>query len=206
MLKIWGFAASSNVQKVLWTAAELGLAFERIDIAGTFGGNDQPDYLALNPNGVVPTIDDDGFVLWESNACVRYLAARYGRGSLYAIDLRERAEADRWMDWQQNALLASFRPLFRGLVRQSPKERDNEALARAHRETVGCLAILDAHLEDRDFIGGAALTMGDIPLASWVYRWFNMELERPPMPRLAAWYARLTEREGYRQHIMVPIV
>lgn len=121
MLKIWGRANSINVQKVLWCCDELSLEYERIDAGGPFGRTQNPDYLAMNPNGLIPTISDDGFTLWESNAIVRYLAAKHGVGGLCPEDLRERADADRWMDWQLGTLWVALRPVFIGLVRTPPK-------------------------------------------------------------------------------------
>ncbi len=205
MLKIWGRTNSGNVQKVLWALGELGVSFERFDIGMEFGGNDQPEYLAMNPNGVIPTIDDDGFILWESNACVRYLASKYGHGTLYPADLQARAEADRWMDWQQTTLLWAFIEIFWGLVRTPPEERDNKLIETKRQETIRCYRILEQSLAGRDFVAGADFTMGDIPIGAFAYRWFALDLERPSMPNVEAWYARLCERAPFQAHIMQPL-
>jgi glutathione S-transferase len=205
VLRIWGRSNSINVQKVLWCCEELDVPYDRVDVGGPFGGNREPEYLQLNPNGLVPTISDGGFVLWESNAIVRYLAARHGMGTLCPEDLAERADADRWMDWQMGTLWASFRPAFIGLIRTPPEERSPAQIATAIRETAGNLAILDAHLAGRDYVTGPSLTMADIPLGATAYRWFNLDIERPPMPNLEAWYERLRARGPYRATVMSPL-
>lgn len=205
MLKVWGRANSINVQKVLWCCAELGLPFERAEVGGPAGGNRDPEYLALNPNGLVPTISDDGFVLWESNAIVRYLAAKHGTGRLCPRDPAARADADRWMDWQLGAIWSAFRPAFIGLVRTPPEERDTAAIQRAIHTTAENLSMLDAHLEGRDYVTGKTFTMADIPLGATAYRWLSMEIDRPHLPNFEAWYARLRERPAFREYVMLPL-
>ena len=194
MLRIWGRSNSINVQKVLWCCGELDLRYQRVDIGGPFGGNREPEYLRLNPNGLVPTISDGGFVLWESNVIVRYLAAKHGMGTMCPEDLAERADADRWMDWQMGTLWANFRPAFVGLIRTPPEKRDRAHIATAISKTTGNLAMLDAHLAARDYVTGTVFTMADIPLGVTAYRWFSLEIERPPMANLEAWYERLRAR------------
>ena len=203
MLTIWGRANSSNLQKVVWCCEELGVSFKRIDMAGTYGFT--PEYLAMNPNKVVPTIDDDGFVLWESNVIVRYLAAKHGAGTLYPAELRERAEADRWMDWQQTTLWPAMRPIFFGLIRTPEKDRDQAALTAAQRASEHVLGIFDRYLADRSFVAGERFTMGDIPAGIAIYRWFALPIERPDFPNVGRWYRSLTERPGYRTHVMHPL-
>lgn len=205
MLKIWGRKNSINVQKVLWCCEELGLPFERVDVGGPFVSNDEPWYLALNPTGLVPTISDDGFVLWESNAIVRYLAARYGAGTFWPQDPQARAEADRWMDFQATTLWANLRPVFLGLRRTPPEERDEDLLEASRKRAEEAFAILDAHLNGRGYIGGSSPNMGDIPLGAAAYRWFELEVRRPSMPSLEAWYERLRGRPAYRANIMLPL-
>ncbi len=205
MLRIWGRSNSINVQKVLWCCEELDVPYHRVDVGGPFGGNREPEYLRLNPNGLVPTISDGGFVLWESNAIVRYLAARHGMGTLCPEDLAERADADRWMDWQLGTLWANFRPAFIGLIRTPPEKRDPADIATAIGKTAESWAILDAHLTDRDYVTGLSLTMADIPLGAAAYRWFSLDIERPPMPNLEAWYERLCARAPYRANVMLPL-
>ena len=201
MLKILGHPASSNVQKVLWCCGELGLPFERRDIAGPFGGNRTPEYLALNPNGLVPTIDDDGFVLWESNVIVRYLAAKHGGGRLYPADLRKRADAERWMDWQQTTVAAPMGVLFRALLRKPAEAIDPAALDGARGRATAAWEILDRALASHACVAGDDLTVGDIALGNAIHRWHRLPFERPALARLDAWYARLRERPAYREYI-----
>ncbi len=205
MLRIWGRSNSINVQKVLWCCEELDIRYQRVDVGGPFGGNREPEYLRLNPNGLVPTISDGGFVLWESNAIVRYLAAKHGIGTLCPEDLAERADADRWMDWQLGTLWANFRAAFVGLIRTPPEKRDRAHIAMAISKTTENLAMLDAHLAARDYVTGAAFTVADIPLGVTAYRWFSIEIERPPMPNLEAWYERLCARSPYKATVMLPL-
>jgi len=201
MLKILGRTTSSNVQKVLWCCSELGIPFEREDVGGPFGKNNTPEYRALNPNGLVPTIDDDGFILWESNAIVRYLCAKHGVGKLWPNDLAQRADADRWMDWQQTTLAPPMGVLFRGLLRQPPEAIDAEQMNGAMQKATAAMRILDAQLALHSFVAGDTLTMGDIALGNAAHRWFSLPRERPELPNVAKWYARLNDRPAYRQRI-----
>jgi glutathione S-transferase len=205
VLRIWGRSNSINVQKVLWCCEELDVPYHRVDVGGPFGGNREPEYLRLNPNGLVPTISDGGFVLWESNAIVRYLAAKHGMGTLCPEDLAERADADRWMDWQMGTLWANFRPAFVGLIRTPPEKRDRANIARAIRKAAGNLDLLDAHLAGRDYVTGPSLSMADIPLGVTAFRWFTLDIERPAMPNVEAWYERLRARGPYRATVMSPL-
>jgi glutathione S-transferase len=201
MLKILGRKTSSNVQKVLWCCSELNVPFEREDIGGPFGKNNTPEYLARNPNGLVPTIDDDGFILWESNAIVRYLCAKHGAGKLWPSDLARRADADRWMDWQQTTLASPMGVLFRALLRQPPEVIDAEQLNGAMQKATAAMRILDTQLALHAFVVGNTLSMGDIALGNAAHRWFSLPRERPELPHVAQWYARLNDRPAYRQHI-----
>ena len=202
MLKILGRKTSSNVQKVLWCCAELSIPFEREDVGGPFGRNDQPEYLRLNPNGLVPTIDDDGFVLWESNAIVRYLSAKHGVGTLWPRDIAVRADADRWMDWQQTTVGPPMGILFRALLKSPPDDVPRSEIDAAMKKAGPVWRILDAHFMQRPFVAGSDLTMGDIALGNAIHRWFKLPLERPELPHLAQWYARLGTRAGYREHVL----
>ena len=203
MLKVFGRANSANVQKVTFACTEMGVAYDRVDIGGQFGGNDTAEYLAMNPNGRVPTIDEDGFILWESNSIVRYLTAKHDAGGLYPENPQVRASADRWMDWQLTTLAPAFTPMFFGLVRLSEAERDYDVIEASRAETAEQFDIIDKQLEGRDYLVADTLTMGDIPFLGFVYRWFEMEIERPSLPHFEAWYQRLCERETFREHIMV---
>ena len=180
MLKIIGRKTSSNVQKVLWVCGELNLPFEREDLGGPFGGNDTARYRALNPNGKVPTIVVQDFVLWESNSCTRYLSARHGADTLYPDNLKTRSSAERWMDWQISTVSPTLVPVFWGLIRTPPKERNAEEIEKARKKLSANLSILDTHLKNSKYIAGESFTMGDIPIGITAYRWFNMEMEREP--------------------------
>jgi glutathione S-transferase len=205
MLKVWGRKNSINVQKVLWCCDELNLDYERIDAGGEFGLNREPEYLAMNPNGLIPTISDDGFVLWESNAIVRYLASKHGAGTLYPEDLRHRADADRWMDWHITEVYRHLGPVFLGLVRTPPEERDESTIEASRQQAAEAWKILDDQLSGRAYITGSSFTMADIPLGAAVYRWYELDIERPETPNLEAWYGRLRERPAYRERVMLPL-
>ena len=196
MLKIWGRLTSVNVRKVVWAAQELGLALERVDAGRQFGIVDTPAYRALNPNGLVPTIEDEGFVLWESNTIVRYLGARYGAGSFYPEDLQRRFDAERWMDWQQTRLNTACGPAFWQWIRTAPEQRNMATIADSVAKAQPLLAILDAHLADRAFMMGDSLTMADIPLGCEIHRWYGLPQPRKPRPHLDRWYQSMCERPG----------
>jgi glutathione S-transferase len=205
MLKIWGRRNSTNVRKVLWCAEEIGIAHEQLDAGGAFGLVNEAAYRALNPNGLVPMIEDDGLVLWESNAIVRYLAARYAAGSLYPESPVVRAEGDKWMDWATSSLATPFRDLFWGTLRTPPAER-NQALIDAALTRCGeLLAIPDRALAERPYLSGADFAMGDIPLGCFAYAWFEMPILRPELPNLEAWYERLKARPAYRNAVMTAL-
>ena len=203
-LQVYGRANSSNVQKVLWCAAELGRDVDRHDVGGKFGGNNEAWYKELNPNGLIPTIVDDGFVLWESNTIVRYLASS-DPGGLWPSTGRDRAEAERWMDWQITTLLPALLPAFLGLIRTPPDSRDDGLIEASRHKAGQAWAILDRALEGRRFLAGDRLTMGDIPLGVYAHWWFSMPIERPDLGRLADWYAALLERPAYRLHVAGPL-
>ncbi len=204
MLKVWGRATSANVQKVMWTVGELGLAHERIDVGGAFGKLDTPGFVAMNPNKLIPAIDDNGFILWESQAIVRYLADAYGRGTLASQDRKTYATADQWMDWCSGALYPDIiGTCFMGLIRTSATERNEIAIHAAAKRVGEKLALLDAHLAKHAYIGGATLSMADIPAGTLMYRYFTLPIPRPALPHVEAWYTRLTTRPAYAQHVMV---
>ena len=205
MLRILGRDTSSNVQKVLWAAGELGLDFEREDIGGVFGGNDTPEYLALNPNGTVPTLIDGDYTLWESNSIVRYLAATHGAGTLWPEDSRARGAAERWMDWQIATLSPTMVTVFRGLVRTPPEARDMARIAEARDRTARLFAMLDGALAGSEYVAGDDFTMGDIPVGIAAWRWYSLDIEREDFRSLERWYRRLTRRPAYREHIMNPL-
>lgn len=203
MLKILGRNNSSNVQKVLWCCEELGLKYEREDVGGPFGRNRDPEYLALNPNGLVPTIIDGDFVLWESNTIIRYLAAKHGSGTLYPTDLQTRALGERWMDWQLSVVVPTINPIFFGLIRTPPEKRDQAAIAAARDKLATALKMLDGFLGRSDYVAGGVFTVGDIPVGIMTYRWYTLEIEREDFPNLKRWYERLSTRTGFKKHIMI---
>jgi glutathione S-transferase len=205
MLKIWGRTNSINVQKVLWCCGELDLPYERIDAGMQFGVNNTPEYKALNPNALVPTISDDGFVLWESHAIVRYLSRKHGSGRLWPEDTRIHADADRWMEWYNTTMWLNLRPVFWNLVRTAPEKRNMKEIEESRQKLASNLAIVDARLADRPYMAGANFTMADIPMGVAAYRWFNLPIERPALPHFEAWYKRICERPAFRQHCMLPL-
>ena len=205
MLRIWGRRNSGNVQKVMWVVGELGLPHEHIDAGGPFGGLETEEFGELNPNRRVPVIDDGGTIVWESHAIVRYLAAKYGAGSLWPEDPGERSQSDMWTDWT----LSELQPAFLGGVfwnfYRTPEEQRNWPLIRQGiARTAILFRLLDRHLSRCAFVAGNTLTFGDIPVGAQLYRYFNLEIDRPDLPYVEAWYARLQEREAYRTHVMVP--
>ena len=205
MLRIWGRTNSINVQKVLWTCSELGLEYDRIDAGLAFGVNNTPEYKAMNPNGLVPTIDDDGFILWESHAIVRYLARKHGMGTLWPADERTAADADRWMDWYSTTLFTGVRVVFQTLVRTPPEKRNMAEVEENRLKAAAAFDILEAHLAKRDYVAGRAFTMGDIPAGVATYRWLHLPIERGSLPNTERWYQRLTERPAFRKHCMLPL-
>jgi len=205
MITLWGNADSVNVQKVMWCCEEASIPYRRIDAGRHFKGLDTPEFLARNPNGLVPTIDDGGLVVWESNAIVRYLAARYAKGFLWPEEPGARSQADRWMDWANGDLWPALRPLFRAHFRTAERDRNAAAIAEAHAAVVALLRILDTHLAKNVYVGGATETMGDIALGPPAWRWFALPIERPALPHLQRWFEALSARETYRRTVMVPL-
>ena len=205
MLNIWGRISSINVRKVVWCAQELGLDFQRTEAGGRFGIVQTPEYLALNPNALVPAIDDgegEGRVtLWESNVIVRYLCAKHAPGTLHPEPLAARFDAERWMDWQQTTLNPVSAGAFRQWIRTPADQRDPAVIARSVRATEPLFALLDAHLATRPFMLGERFTMADIPVGCEAHRWFGLpqtEYTRPSWPHVERWFADLRSRTGAR--------
>lgn len=201
MLIIWGRLNSHNVKKVVWLAEEAGIIYERHDMGGPFGFTD--DYIAMNPNKLIPTIEHHGFVLWESNAILRYMAAQFA-GELWPTDLELRASADRWMDWQFSYGDAQ-RDAFYNLIRMSPAERDIGLVAASAKKCGEMMGILDSALAKKPWLSGDDFGIGDIPMGVYAHTWFSLDIERPERPHVEDWYARLKERSGYAQHVMIPL-
>jgi glutathione S-transferase len=203
-MKIIGRASSSNVQKVLWCCAELGIDYQREDAGREFDVVDTPEFAALNPNRRVPVLVEDDFVLWESNAIVRYLAEEHGMGTLCPTDRRIRASAGRWMDWQLAVLGPGFTGMFHGLVRDAPENRNMASINKSRDLTEHNLGMVDAALANSAYITGDAFTMGDIPVGIYAYRWYAFDdIERKSLPNLERWYSALQERPAFREFVMV---
>lgn len=204
MLRIWGRTNSVNVKKALWAAEELGLKYERIDAGMQFGIVNTPEYRRMNPMGLIPTIDDDGFVLWESHSIVRYLAAKHGAGTLWPTDPRTRAIANQWMDWAFS-FQAAMRAVFWGLIRTPPEKRNAAEIEEGRKKSAALAGLLDAALAGRQYVAGDAFTMGDIPIGCEVQRWMRVPVERPKHPNLEAWFGRLCARPAYKKIVDIPL-
>jgi glutathione S-transferase len=203
-LKLWGRATSYNVQKVAWIIAELELPCDRIDAGGAFGGLDDPDYIAMNPNKRVPTLLDGDQILWESNAICRYLVDAYGANVILKAETAQgRAQADMWMEWFQNNAYSNSIALFHQVVRMPPSQRSPEKCGEILKTLNDALGVFDANLKDRAFILGNQLSLGDIATGAFLYRYFTMEIERPPFAHLERYYGALKQRPAYRDAVMV---
>jgi glutathione S-transferase len=203
MIKIWGRNTSSNVQKAMWAVGELGLECQRIDIGGAFGMNKEPKYLAMNPNGLVPTLEEeDGFLLWESNSIVRYLAGKYDKsGVLEPKDAHQRALASQWMDWQLSVVGPAIFHAFWGLIRTPEEKRDMAAIKASQEKTTAAMQILDAQLAKTQFVTGPAFSYGDIPVGVMCYRYRQLVPGRPATPHLDRWYAAISSRKPFQDHV-----
>ncbi|WP_427914522.1 glutathione S-transferase family protein [Ramlibacter sp. MMS24-I3-19] len=205
MMVLWGRLSSINVRKVVFTLQLLGIPFERREAGGTFGVVRTPDYLARNPNALVPLLDDDGYTLWESNVIVRYLAARDADGGLYPADLRQRFDAERWMDWQQTTLNGAGREAFIQLVRTPAEQRRQAAIDASVAATEPLWDMLDVQLAKQPYLSGQALTVADIPIACEMHRWRGLPLQHRSRPHLEAWYARMIALPAARGVLDLPL-
>jgi glutathione S-transferase len=205
LLRVWGRRSSFNVQKVMWLVGELGLEHEHIPAGGDFGGLGAPEFLAMNPHGRVPVIADGGTIVWESHAILRYLAARYGAERFWPADAGARSLSDRWMDWSQTALQPDFLGgVFWGFYRTPEPQRDMTAVLSSVARCAMHMRLLDRWLQGRHFMLGDELSLADIPAGANLYRYFELDIDRPAAPNVEAWYAGLMERPAYRKHVMVP--
>ncbi|OMJ31409.1 glutathione S-transferase [Sphingomonas sp. Sph1(2015)] len=202
MLTIWGRINSHNVKKVVWLAEEMGLAYDRRDVGGPFGMDEA--YRTLNPNALIPTIEDDGFVLWESNSILRYLAASHGGEAFYPADAQRRASVERWMDWGFSWADA-IRPIFFQLVRTEADKRDAALIERSVARAADLSAILDDVLGRQEWLSGDAFGIGDIPVAAYANTWFQLPVERPSRQNMERWYAALQDRAPFRDVVMIPL-
>ena len=204
MLKIWGRNTSSNVQKVIWALAELKVPFDRIDVGGAFGKTTEAAYLAMNPNSLVPTLEEeDGFTLWESNSIIRYLAAKHANRTLEPADLKARANSQKWMDWQLSVLGPAITPVFWGLIRTPPEKRDADAIAAGKEKTIAAAKIMDAQLGKTQFLAGSEFSYGDIPVGIMIHRYMQLIPERPATPHLDRWYAAISSRPAFKEQVAV---
>jgi glutathione S-transferase len=211
MLKIWGRNTSSNVQKVLWALGEMKLPFERLDVGGAFGKTKDEFYLAMNPNSLVPTLEEDGFTLWESNSIVRYLAAKYAteyatehaNRTLEPADLKIRATAQKWMDWQLSVMGPAITPVFWGLIRTPPEQRDAKAISTGKEKTIAAANLMDTQLGKTPYLAGNEFSYGDIPVGIMIYRYMQLIPERPATPNLDRWYAAISSRAAFKAQVAV---
>ena len=203
MLKIWGRNTSSNVQKAMWAVGELKLEHTRIDVGGAFGKTKEPAYLAMNPNALVPTLEeDDGFTLWESNSIIRYLAGKHDKaGVLKPKDAHQRALASQWMDWQLSVLAPAITPAFWGLIRTPPEKRDMAAIKTSQEKTVTAMLMLEGQLAKMPFVAGPAFSYGDIPVGVMCYRYRQLVPDRPKTPNLDRWYDAIAKRKPFQDHV-----
>ena len=206
MLKIWGRISSINVQKVALAAADMGIPFERIDAGAAFGKNKTPEYLAMNPNGLVPVIEDGGHVMWESNAILRYLCAKHSAGKLCPGDLATRATADQWMDWQACALVPAMHSAFWTLIRTPVAERDPAVVEASRVKTEAAMEILEAHLSKHEWVAGQSVTMAELALVPTVHRWFGLPMENVPRPHAQRWYEAFMARGSAAGILTLPVV
>ena len=207
MLKMWGRNTSSNVQKAMWAVGELKLPCERIDVGGAYGRTKEPFYLAMNPNSLVPTLEEeDGFTMWESNSIVRYLAAKHG-GALEPKDPKVRAKAQQWMDWQLSVIGPAITPVFWGLIRTPPEKRDHAAIEAGKVKTMAAMQMLDAQLAKSAFVAGDTLSMGDIPVAVMTYRFRRLMPERSGLDHLERWFTAIEQRPAFKERVLaIPFV
>lgn len=205
MLKVWGRRNSFNVQKVMWLIGELGLPHEHIPVGSDFGGLDTPEFLAINPHGRIPVIEDvDGTIIWESHTILRYIAARYSNGLLWSEDVRERSLADRWMDWALATLQPNFLTgIFWGFYRTPAHQRNWPLINENVKKCGQYFLLLDQILSNQHYLNGTTFTLADIPAGTTLYRYFELDIKRPALPNVEAWYKRLQERPAYREHVMV---
>ena len=202
MIKVWGRNTSSNAQKVMWAIAEMGLPYERIDVGGAFGKNREAEYLAKNPNGLVPTLEEeDGFLLWESNTIVRYLAAKHKASVLEGADLKTRALASKWMDWQLSVCGPAITPVFWGLIRTPPEKRDHAAIEEGKKKSTVAFGMMDEQLGKTAYLAGDAFTYGDIPAGIMAYRYRQLVPDRPPLRNFERWYAAISSRQAFKDQV-----
>lgn len=207
MITIWGRESAINVRKVLWCCQEINLPFERIDAGRQYGRLDDADFLALNPNGLIPTLVDKDYVLWESHAIVKYLALEYGADTpLYAGTSKRLASIDRWMDWASGTLWpGSLHALFRAIVRTQEAERDMRAIEVNSADVKKKWGIVDQWLRGKDYIEGRHFSIADIVLGVYAQCWVSLGLnQQVDLPNFQRWYQQLEDREGFQRYATIP--
>jgi glutathione S-transferase len=205
MLTVYGRKSSFNVQKVMWLVGELGIVHTHVELGGSHGGLGTAEFRAMNPHGRVPVVDDNGTIIWESHAILRYLAACYGRGRFWSDDAAQRSLCDRWMDWSQTTLQPDFLiGVFWAYYRTPASQRNMAAVDEKVRRCGEHFLLIDSILADRDFLLGRELSLADIPIGTNLYRYFNLDIARPRLPNVERWYRTLQARPAYREHVMVP--
>lgn len=205
ILKIWGRKSSSNVQAVMWCIGELGLAYERIDAGFTYGVVDTPEYLSLNPNGTVPTLQDEQEApIWETAAILRYLADRYGSEKFWPHDSIERASVDKWAEWAKvNIALNFIVPVFWRVVRTPPSKRDPVAIGQALKLLGEFMDLAEKNLSESPFLAGDHFSLADIQFGHVLFRYFDIDIDRADLPGVRRYYEALTTRDAYQKHVMV---
>ena len=204
--KIWGRLNSFNVQKVLFLCEELQLDFERIDAGMAYGVNKTPHYLSMNPNGLVPTLCDEGFILWESHAILRYLARKFDTlGQWYGAEPQRMSKVDQWLDWTNTTAWPPMRTLFWGWIRTEHEQRDYKELENSRLQMIKMLGLMDDQLRQSAFMAGDHMSLADIPLALIAYRWFNLPIDRPVLPSLDRWYRVMSQTQGFKAYSCAPL-
>jgi len=205
VITLWGRANSINVQKVIWALAELEMPYTRIDAGMQFGVVNTPEFLAMNPNGLVPVLRDGDFTLWESHAILRYLATKDPQSRLLSKDPAQAARADQWLEWYGSTLWPNMRPVFWNLVRTAPEQRDMAAVGQGVAGLGKNMLLLDQHLQTRPYVAGGTFSLGDIPLALIAHRWYAMDIERPAVQAVSAWFERVSARPAFQAHCAAPL-
>ncbi len=205
MLTVWGRKTSSNVQALMWCIGEMNLPFKRHDVGHKYGGTDSDEFYALNPNRTIPVLQDDSCApLWETGAILRYLANRYGAESFWPSELLAKTEVDRWAEWSKLNIAQAFTaPVFWRVVRTPEDKRNAEAISSAVESFETKLQIAEERLEKQSFLVGESLTLADIQFGHVLYRYYDINIDRRPLPNVQAYYMRLTSRQAFREHVMV---
>lgn len=204
MLEIFGRKNSSNVIPVMWAIGEIGLEHKRHNIGGSFGGDDTAEYLAMNPNALIPTMKEGDFILFESHPILRYLCRQHSFGNLYPEDSKQLAIADQWMEWNKFQVLGNLMPAFVQMIRTAEADRNDTVITNGVKATNHHLKTLDRHLQGRQFVLGDHFSMADIPTGALLYKYYNLQIDRVDLPNLEAWYQRLCARPAYQTHAMIP--